>query len=286
MAVSPVPTSTLPGQLGNELAGRLLEAACAGAAALMGFWRGEVGRERKADGSFVSEADLAADAAVRQALERLGLETPLVSEEHAGEGGACEGTFLLLDPLDGTSEFLDRGAEFCVCLAAISHGRPVAGAIVAPALGKAWLAGDMAFAVDLDAAWRPTGARRPLHVRLRPQGPARLALVSRRHGDARSEVALKLCGATETRLASSAIKFGLLAEGIADLHVRHGRTMAWDIAAGDAILSAAGGRVAGLDGQPLRYDGGADGAFDNPAFAAVSDAALMEELLDAVRRAC
>ncbi len=159
-------------------------------------------------------------------------------------------------------------------------GRPVAGAIVAPALARGWLGGKGAEVVLLDAS-----------LRERDRAPARggehggdglVGLASRRFGDARSDADLARCGIARRIDMSSAIKYGYLAEGKADIHVRHGRTMAWDIAAGDAILTAAGGAIRRLDGQPLDFSG-QGGAFGNPAFVAVSRAALLPKVLAAMR---
>jgi 3'(2'), 5'-bisphosphate nucleotidase len=267
----------------DDLAERLFEAARVGGQMLMRHWRGELGYTLKADGSPVTEADHAADGAVRDALARLGLNGPLVSEESDEAPSAdCE-IFLMLDPLDGTKDFLARTEEFCVCLAAIHKGRAIAGAIVAPALRRAWYAGDTCHALDLDHEVAPVGKPRLLKALAPEPGASLRALVSRRHGDPRSVAALAACGVGATTGASSAIKFGLLAEGHADIHIRHGRTMAWDIAAGDAILAAAGGLVRGVDGAPLRYDG-RDGDFSNPDFVAVAHESVLARVLDAVHR--
>jgi 3'(2'), 5'-bisphosphate nucleotidase len=284
MSVRP-PHSVLPfGLSRDELAGRLFDAALAGARALMRHWRGDVGSAIKADGSPVSEADHAADAAVREALARLRLDAPLVSEESDEAPGPDCASFLMLDPLDGTKDFLAHAEEFCVCLAAIHQGRAIAGAIVAPALQRAWFAGDVCHGVDLDDEVTAIGPPRLLTAHAPEPGASLRALVSRRHGDPRSLAALAACGVGATTGTSSAIKFGLLAEGKADIHVRHGRTMAWDIAAGDAILSAAGGLVRGVDGAPLRYDG-PGGDYSNPPFVAVAREGLLERVLQAVQRA-
>jgi 3'(2'), 5'-bisphosphate nucleotidase len=267
----------------DDVAQRLFDAALAGARALMAYWRCAVGFSSKADGSLVSVADHAADAAVRRALLASGVAAPLISEESQAQTSVGDELFLLLDPLDGTAEFLGNGEEFCVCLAAIHRGRPIAGAIIAPALRRGWFAGSSAAAVTLDADLAPR-ERQPLHARLRPERPTQVGLVSRRHGDPRSEEAVRRTGVGSTLTASSAIKFGMLAEGRADIHVRHGRTMTWDIAAGDVILGASGGKVLSLTGQELIYNDMASG-FANPPFIAVSRADLAAPLLEAVQRA-
>lgn len=284
MPVLPQYPTHLLGMMRNDLGFKLFDAALEGARTLMTFWCGMNASTTKADGSLVSEADHAADVTVRTSLAKLGIETALVSEETLSVGDMGHETFLLLDPLDGTSEFLDHGEEFCVCLAAIHRGRAIAGAIVAPALRRGWYSGEMSFSVTLDDMLLPVGEPGRIHVSDRVQPAEPRALVSRRNGDPRSVAALQRCGVSSMVPASSAIKFGMLAEGRADVHVRHGQTMAWDIAAGDAILTAAGGFVRAIDGTPLTYSG-SDHSFRNPAFVAVSHANLLNPLLNAVQRA-
>jgi len=188
--------------------------------------------------------------------------------------------FILLDPLDGTREFLADGDSFCVCLAVIVDGRPVAGALAAPMLRRLWYGGERAFERALDAGAAPAGPARPIRVRALADA-APIALVSRFHGDATSDRIVASFRPAEQRPVSSAVKFGLIAAGEADLHVRGGPTMEWDIAAGEAILTAAGGALRLLDGGAPRYGRIADG-FRNPPFVAAASAALATE---AARRA-
>lgn len=276
--------SSVPAPLSSRdgLARALKEAALAGARALMPLWRAAIAVETKKDGSLVSAADHAADAAVREALAAQGLDWPLVSEEAAAPRGSLPDRFLLLDPLDGTSEFLDHGAEFCVCLAAVENGRATAGAIVAPALRRGWFGARNAFAVRYDWDLAETSC---IALTRKGQGGREglTGLVSRRHGDARSDADLAGCQVSNSMTLSSAIKYGYLAEKQADIHIRHGRTMAWDIAAGDAILSASGGAIRTFDGAKLDYGRG-EGDFCNPPFVAVSREALLADVLQAVRR--
>lgn len=221
----------------------------------------------KPDGSPVCSADLAADSAAKQALGALLPGFPVISEESAGEVAPAQ-VFILLDPLDGTREFLASGDSYCVAIAAICDGRPLAGAIAAPALGRLWYGGERSFTQALDAAAAPRGAAREIHVRTEPpEGP--LMLVSRFHGDTVSAGVAAAVANGRGAPVSSAVKFGLIAAGEADLHVRGGPTMEWDIAAGDAILSAAGGIVLTLDGEKPVY-GNADRDFRNPPFVAAS----------------
>ncbi|SFC15658.1 3'(2'), 5'-bisphosphate nucleotidase [Bosea sp. CRIB-10] len=221
----------------------------------------------KADGSPVCSADLAADFAAKQALAELLPGFPVISEESVGEIAPAE-VFILLDPLDGTREFLASGDSYCVAIAVIRNGRPLAGAIAAPALGRLWFGGARCFAQALDDEAKPLGAPRQVHVRCEPEdGP--LMLVSRFHGDTVSAGVAAAIAKGDGAPVSSAVKFGLIASGEADLHVRGGPTMEWDIAAGDVILAAAGGVVLTLDGEKPAY-GNAERDFRNPPFVAAS----------------
>ncbi|MEX2010003.1 MAG: 3'(2'),5'-bisphosphate nucleotidase CysQ, partial [Dongiaceae bacterium] len=193
----------------------------------------------------------------------------VVSEEAAAAGRVPEihgaanpgGRFWLVDPLDGTKEFIAGKDDFTVNIALIEDGRPVLGVVHVPALAVTYVG----VAPDLATVQRGADAPRPIAARLRPADGA-IVLASRSHGDA---AALDAFLADEPvrarRTAGSALKFCLLAEGVADLYPRLGRTMEWDTAAGHAVLAAAGGGVATLDGAELRY--GKPG-FENPHFVA------------------
>lgn len=221
----------------------------------------------KADGSPVCSADLAADFAAKQALAELLPGFPVISEESVDDVAPAP-VFILLDPLDGTREFLASGDSYCVAVAVIRDGRPLAGAIAAPALGRLWYGGEHSFSQALDAEAAPLGAAREVRVRTEPtEGP--LMLVSRFHGDIVSAGVAAALAKGEGAPVSSAVKFGLIASGEADLHVRGGATMEWDIAAGDAILAAAGGVVLTLDGEKPAY-GNVERDFRNPPFVAAS----------------
>ncbi|CAM5196739.1 hypothetical protein ARD30_18675 [Bosea thiooxidans] len=255
----------------DGLARKLAEAARISAAVLLAK-RAEPDVKLKRDGSPVCAADLAADHAAKGALARLLPGFPVISEETADDGASSGAIFILLDPLDGTREFLAGGDSYCVAIAVVRDGRPIAGAIAAPAMRRLWFAGTHAFTQDFGSDGAATGEPRPASVRDLPAaGP--VALVSRFHGDTRSDgIAATMC-CSEGIPVSSAVKFGLIASGEADLHVRCGQTMEWDIAAGDAILSAAGGIVLTLDGARPRY-GVSERQFRNPPFVAASSEAL------------
>jgi 3'(2'), 5'-bisphosphate nucleotidase len=217
----------------------------------------------KADASPVTLADQQAEALILAGLARLAPEVPVVAEEAvaAGQVPAVAECFWLVDPLDGTREFIQRNGEFTVNIALIEQGVPVLGLVYAPALGRLYTG-----ALGLGAWLEDAAGRRPIHCRaVPPEGLTVLA--SRSHGDAAAlDDYLAGYQVASRRHAGSSLKLCLLAAGEADLYPRLGRTMGWDIAAGDAVLRAAGGGVRRLDdGQPLRY--GKPG-FENPHFVA------------------
>ena len=229
---------------------------------IMTIYRSDFSVRGKADQSPVTEADERAEALILPALAALLPGTPIVAEEAvaAGKVPAVAERFWLVDPLDGTKEFISRNGEFTVNIALIENGAPTLGVVLAPALDRlfAGAVGHGAFVEDADG-------RRPIAVRAEPE--AGLTVVaSRSHGDAAALDAF-LAGrkVAELRGAGSSLKICLIAAGEADLYPRLGRTMEWDIAAGHAVLAAAGGQLTRIDGTPLRY-GKPD--FANPHFVA------------------
>ncbi|MEO8298485.1 MAG: 3'(2'),5'-bisphosphate nucleotidase CysQ [Burkholderiales bacterium] len=210
---------------------------------------------RKSDGSPVTEADVRAEAIILAGLAKLTPGWRVISEEAAGKSGSLDSVpadeetpYWLVDPLDGTAEFVQRNGEFTVNIALIEHQRPVLGVVLAPVAGDlyAGVAGRGAFAED-------AGSRRPIACRAVPlQGET--VVSSRSHGDA-AALARWLQGrrVAGQAQAGSSLKFCLLASGQADTYPRFGPTMEWDTAAGHAVLRAAGGEVTDLAGQPLRY---------------------------------
>jgi 3'(2'), 5'-bisphosphate nucleotidase len=216
----------------------------------------------KSDASPVTAADEKAEALIVPALEALAPGVPVVAEEAvaAGRVPVVDSLFWLVDPLDGTKEFISRNGEFTVNIALVADGVPVLGVVLAPAIGRlfAGVAGVGAWTED-------ESGRRPIRCRAVPD-EGLTVVASRSHGDAAALDAF-LAGRPVARLANagSSLKLCLVATGEADLYPRLGRTMEWDIAAGHAVLAAAGGRVDCLDGRALRY--GKPG-FDNPHFAA------------------
>ena len=216
----------------------------------------------KDDASPVTLADHRAEALIVEALVRLAPGVPIVAEESAAAGcvpdiGDC---FWLVDPLDGTREFVKRNGEFTVNIALVENGVPVLGVVCAPALGTLY-----GGATGAGARVREGDATRAIRCRTAPaEGVTVVASAS--HGDA-SALAGFLNGrrVASTRALGSSLKLCLVAAGEADLYPRFGRTMEWDIAAGHGVLAAAGGSVTDLAGAPLRY--GKPG-FENPAFVA------------------
>lgn len=261
---------------------RLLAQAAGAAAAVLLAKRAARDVRLKADGSPVCSADLEADKAAKAALARLLPGIPVVSEESVA-AVAPGRVFVLLDPLDGTREFLAGGDSYCVAIAVVRDGRPIAGAIAAPASGRLWFGGEHAFAQALAADGRGEGEPRRIAVRPVPEGGP-VTLVSRFHGDGRSEdIVHSMCASARLPM-SSAVKFGLIASGEADLHVRVGQTMEWDIAAGDAILAAAGGIVLTLDGTVPEY-GRLDRHYCNPPFVAASSETLARRAIGCAQAA-
>ncbi len=233
-------------------------------AAIMPFFRGAYAIERKNDRSPVTDADHAAEAVIKPALEALLPDAPVVAEESVRQAPAPEllvrGRFWLVDPLDGTKEFVAGRDEFTVNIALIHERRPVLGVMFAPARDVIYRGGP-----DGAARANGTGAWRAITARRRP-ATGLVVAHSRSHVDRDDlEQFLAPFNVAERIVSGSAIKFGWIAEGAVDLYPRLGPTMEWDTAAGQAIVESAGGRVTGRDGRPLTY--GKPG-FKNPPFVA------------------
>lgn len=209
----------------------------------------------KADASPVSEADELAEAIILKALASLVPGVPVLAEERAAAGikPALDGRFILVDPVDGTREFISRNGEFTVNIALIERGIPVAGAVYAPALGRLWYGAHEAIRCEIAPGGRVAEAERTI-VSTRPAPVGNyVALASRSHCDAATEAFLSRLPIAERRSAGSSLKFCVVADGLADVYPRFGPTMEWDTGAGDAVLRAAGGVVLSVDGGPLRY---------------------------------
>ena len=224
----------------------------------------------KADGSPVTAADQAAEDVILPALRHLTPDIPVVSEEEASKGLSPDVTgtrFWLVDPLDGTKEFLSGNGEFTVNIALIEHGEPVLGVVVVPALCQTYAGAAPGTATLADAhGERSISARCPPECGLTVVG-------SRSHGDAAAmEAFLDGRKVANFRAAGSSLKLCLIAQGEADLYPRLGTTMEWDIAAGHAVLRAAGGRVTLLDGERFSYG---KAGYRNPHFKAEGKQAVL-----------
>lgn len=242
-------------------------------ATVMAIYAAAGGARRKSDGSPVTDADEAAEAIISARLSACLPQLPVVAEEAVSKGvtPVAAPAFILVDPVDGTREFLSRNGEFTINIALIVGGTPCAGAVYAPALGKLWFAARSAVVCDAapGPALPPPSLRRRISARPAPSRGL-TAMVSRSHPDAITEAFLAGLPISERRPAGSSLKFCAIAEGRADIYPRFGQTKEWDTAAGDAILRAAGGIVADPQGRPLRY-GKAAAQFATGPFVAWGD---------------
>ena len=227
----------------------------------------------KQDGSPVTEADLAADRIIADGLAQLAGDIPTLSEERTQLAAPpFRGSFFLIDPLDGTKEFVAGRDEFTVNLALVTEGVPLLGIVSAPALGLLWrgIVGRGAERVHFDGT--SVGAAEPIHTRSLPKpGEPWVAAVSRSHGDPRSEAFIDRRPNAVRRTVGSAVKFGRIAEGSADIYPRFGPTSEWDVGAGCAVVTAAGGRVTDGSCGELRFGERSDGSFIIPDFIAWGD---------------
>ena len=247
--------------LGEALADIVEEAG----AEILALWRSGIAVDRKTDESPVTEADRRGEALILKRLGERFAGIPIISEEDASEFGtpdAIGARFFLVDPLDGTKAFIRGDEHWTVNIGLIQDGRPVAGAVSAPAWGRTWLT------TAGGAACRKIGAGpgEPIHVRPWPKGRA-LALISHTMKP-EQEAALRVAyGYDETLAMDSSAKICMVAEGTADIYPRHGTTMEWDIAAAHAVLVGAGGRIQTPEGAPFLYGKAAEG-FKNGWFVA------------------
>jgi 3'(2'), 5'-bisphosphate nucleotidase len=230
--------------------------------AIMQIYETDFAVRDKTDASPVTVADECAEACILAALASLAPHIPAVSEEAAAAGKVPDfgRSFWLVDPLDGTKEFIGRNGEFTVNIALIEDGFPVLGVVFAPALNQLF-----AGAQGLGAWLEDAQGRRPIRCRSVPDLGLDV-VASRSHGDvAALDAYLEGRLVNSTRGAGSSLKLCLIAAGAADLYPRLGRTMEWDIAAGHAVLAAAGGHVRTMQGAELAYG---KAGLDNPHFVA------------------
>jgi 3'(2'), 5'-bisphosphate nucleotidase len=230
---------------------------------IMDIYATDFNVDTKGDASPVTQADQQAEAVILAGLARIAPGVPVVAEEAvaAGDIPSVSDRFFLVDPLDGTKEFISRNGEFTVNIALIENGRPVLGLVYAPAIGRLFTG------VVGQGAWLEDGqGRRAIACRAVP-AEGLTVVASRSHGDESALDALLAGRLVASRTnAGSSLKLCLVAAGEADLYPRLGRTMEWDIAAGDAVLRAAGGRVMVVAGGALLAYGKT--GFDNPHFVA------------------
>jgi 3'(2'), 5'-bisphosphate nucleotidase len=241
-------------------------------AAILAVSRHTMTIDGKTDGSPVTEADLAADRIIREGLARLVPEVPTLSEECVPLAKPpYEGSFFLIDPLDGTKEFVAGRSEFTVNLALVTHGMPLLGIIGAPALGLIWRGLVGRGAERLTTGDASARVAEPIHTRRIPErGDPWIVAVSRSHGDARTEAFIEDRPGAIRHALGSAVKFGRVAEGGADIYPRLAPTSEWDIAAGHAIVTAAGGKITGAHGSDLHFGRGRED-FIIPEFIAWGD---------------
>jgi 3'(2'), 5'-bisphosphate nucleotidase len=231
----------------------------------------EIVAHRKEDHSPVTAADVEAEKFIISRLHHLVPDLPVVAEEQCAAGNIpkTKNHFFLVDPLDGTKEFISRNGEFTVNIAEIIDGKPVRGVVHAPAKERLFFGETLSGAFEIAA--KPGGApdfaeARPIHVRPAPKDGL-VAVASRTHRDKKTDEYLAHYPVKEFITAGSSLKFCLVATGEADIYPRHGTTMEWDTAAGHAVLSAAGGMMTKLDGSPFHYGKAAEN-YENPFFVA------------------
>jgi 3'(2'), 5'-bisphosphate nucleotidase len=241
----------------DELIEALLAAAVAAGRATLDIYRTGFTVARKADQSPVTAADHASERIVLEHLARLAPAVPVVAEEAVAAGSIPEvgEEFFLVDPLDGTKEFIHRRGDFTVNIALIRRRKPALGIVYAPVSGALYagnVAAARAFRCSQPADAPGPGPREPLRVRPVPAAGV-TAVVSRSHSTPETEAYLKHYSIKERVSVGSSLKFCLVAAGEADLYPRLGPTMEWDTAAGHAVLAAAGGNVLAPGGAPLAY---------------------------------
>jgi 3'(2'), 5'-bisphosphate nucleotidase len=238
----------------NDLAVQFGNIASEAGKLIMTIRASEISVNVKSDGSPVTQADINAEELIRARLAAIVPDVFVIAEESFKDipGGAVPECFILVDPLDGTREFLSGKSDFTVNIALIEAGRPIVGAICAPALNHIYLGGANAFWMDLQPGGVLPAVETLTVIEANPvPSSAMRAVASRSHMDSEG----------------SSLKFCLIARGEADVYPRLAPTMEWDTAAGHAILNAAGGCVFGLDGSPLRY-GKTEAGFKNDGFIA------------------
>ncbi len=228
----------------------------------------------KSDDSPVTAADEAADALISEGLAEAFPQTVLVTEEQAASHGQTASSFLIVDPLDGTKEFVQRRGDFTVNIAYVEDGVPLRGVVYAPAKGRLFYTLADGRSVEEMGAFDKDqiGEQKPISVSI-PDNRGLMVVASKSHRDAATDDYIGQYAVRDMTSAGSSLKFCLVATGEADLYPRLGRTMEWDTAAGDAVLRGAGGEVVRFDDHtPFRY--GKPG-FANPFFIAYAPGVLL-----------
>ncbi|WP_374574002.1 3'(2'),5'-bisphosphate nucleotidase CysQ [Phenylobacterium sp.] len=248
----------------NDVGAKLADITEEAARLILPLWRSGLEVSTKADKSPVTEADQRGEALILERLAEAFPGVPVVSEEDASEFGTPDQIgprFFLVDPLDGTKAFVRGDPNFTVNIGLIDNGRPVAGAVTAPPTGETW------FTQGGRALKRVNGGEaEPVRARAWPDGAA-VALISHTMKEDHLRELIQRYGFDHPKPMDSSIKLCRIAEGAADIYPRHGPTMEWDIAAGHAVLEAAGGRLTTLEGAPFNYGKAQDG-FRNGFFVA------------------
>ena len=245
----------------------------AGALIIEVYERPNLVTRQKADASPVTEADEAADALIARRLADTFPEIMVVTEEQAASHAQRAARFFIVDPLDGTKEFVQRRGDFTVNIALVENGVPLRGVVYAPAKGRLFYTRADGSSVEEDGPFGAApGSLRPLRVST-PDNTALRIVASKSHRDAATDAYIARYSTSEAKSAGSSLKFCLIAAGEADLYPRLGKTMEWDTAAGHAIVLGAGGQVWQLDDhQPLTY--GKDG-YVNPFFVAFAPGIIL-----------
>lgn len=251
--LQPLSQPVNPERPSAELLHAVLAIARQASVAIMEVYGGEFAVEHKDDDSPLTLADREAHRIIAAGLHALTPDIPMLSEESSSETHAFVTrsqwpTLWLVDPLDGTREFVKRNGEFTVNIALIHQHCPVLGVITVPAMNVAYAAAQTL------GAHRFVAQQPAQTIRTRPSHTPPMVVGSRSHGNDAQTLLLKRLGVHEFSAVGSALKFCRVAEGVADFYPRLGPTSEWDTAAGQAIVEAAGGRVLNLDGEPLRYN--------------------------------
>lgn len=254
---------------------QLAQIALDAGALIMEIYASDFSVDRKDDSSPVTEADEKAEVLILKGLADAEPDLDVIAEESVAAGHLPDhGTrFALVDPLDGTREFINKNGQFTVNIAIIEHGRPVMGVVYAPALNRLFIA------ESPDYAWQAevkpgepvpaSDARFPMQIRPAPEAGL-TAIASRSHRSPETDAFLEKFKVNDIISAGSSLKLCLVGAGEADIYPRMGRTMEWDTAAGQAVAEAAGARVMTEEGLPLRY-GKKERGYDNPHFIVYGD---------------